>query len=426
MPSVQVNDVRGIDDVPGLRQELDMLHQLLRAAVGAATPPLHHILVIGQSNANGGGTVALSTSTPTFSPQPLMFNGGTRPGGTGLTSLVPLVESTGGAQSGAETICSGMARQLAVLQPSRQFVFSVAARDGTRYLSLKKGTAAYSDALAQVTAAKAIAESRQQPYSVAALCLLHGETDIDFNNTNYAANLLEWQTDFNGDIKAITGQSQDIPMFACQQSYRKTDAETSQTAYNVYQAWKTSPASVVLLGARYTYGCQTGTQSSLHISSHAQRWHGGLYAEAISARVFNSVDWKPLTPIAGQVTLSGSTVVVNLNVPQPPVRIMHDYVGRVGANHGFTFWDDSGSPPTVTDVSVSGPSQLTLTLSAAPTGTVGSRRVRYAWGAGTLSSQSGPYFGTIRGSICDTEVRSSQIDGLPMRNWMAIFEESVS
>jgi hypothetical protein len=404
-----------------------MRSRFLRARRRGPTE-INHILVIGQSNANGGGAVALSTSTPAYSPQPLMFNGGLRPGGVGgnMTSFVPLVESTTGAQSGAETICSGMARQLNVLVPSKQFSFSVAALDSSQYSAIKKGTATYTNSITQVTNARTLAVAAGKTFRVAAICCLHGEQDILFNNTNYAANLIEWQSDYQTDILAITGQGGTIPMFVCQQSHNPCNGSSAPTAQYCYDAWKTQPTKVILLGARYLYGCQTQTASNLHISSYGQRWHGGLYAEAIAARVYNSVDWKPLTPIAGQVTRSGATIVANFNVPQPPIQLKYDWVSKVGANHGFTFTDDSGSPPTVTAVAVTGAAQLTLTLSGTPTGTQGSQKLRYAWGAGTSAGNAGPHYATIRGNVCDTEVRSSLIDGLPLRNWCAIFEEAVT
>jgi hypothetical protein len=389
--------------------------------------PLYHVLVIGQSNANGGGDLLLSTDTPGYTPQPLMFNGGVRPGGTGenLASLVPLVESSGGAQSGSETICRGMARQLNVLYPGAQFLFSVSAQGGANYTVMKKGTAIYADAIAQVTAAKNLAAAAGRQYKVVAICNLHGEQDQAANNTSYAANLLEWQTDYETDIKAITGQSGTIPMFVDQQSYSACDGAVAPTPQYVYNAWKSQPEKLILFGARYLYGCQNGSSSNLHISSYGQRWHGSLWAEAINAKCLLAQSWKPLSPIAGQVTLSGSTITVNLNVPNPPVQLAYDWVGRVGANHGFTYFDDT-SPPSVTGVTVSGPAQLTVTLSGTPTGTVGSRKLRYAWGNGTSPGTAGPNYGTIRGNVCDTSVRNSLIDGLPLRNWMCIFEEAVT
>ncbi len=403
-----------------------MLSRWLMASANQVLP-LYHILVVGQSNANGGGGSLLSTATPSYSPQPLMFNNGVRPGGSAgnIASLVPLVESAGGDQAGAETICSGMAKQLNVLYQQAQFLFSIAAIGGTAYSAMKKGTTTYNNVLAQVTAAKAIAQADNRQYKVLAICNLHGEQDQLINNTSYAANLIEWQSDYETDIKAITGQAGTIPMFVDQQSSNPCSGDSAPTPKYVYDAWKSQPAKVVLLGARYTYQPAV-TVSNLHFSSYGQRWHGGLFAEAVYSRCILGADWKPLTPIAGQVTLSGTTITVNLNVPHPPVQLKYDWVGRVGASHGFTFTDDSGSPPTVTDVTVSGPSQLSLTLSGAPTGSAPSRKLRYAWGDSTTDSQAGPLYKFLRGNVCDTEVRNSTIDGLPLRNWLAIFEEAVT
>lgn len=379
----------------------------------------NHILVIGQSNAVGaaGGVV---TTTPPSTPTPLMFSTGLNAGGTGLTSLVPLAEST------SETVCSGFAQLMRTLHPDKTFIFSISAEGGNSYNAMRKGTTRYNNALAQITAARSIALAAGGTYRCAALVCLHGEQDELLNNTSYGANLITWQTDYDTDIKAITGQTQDIPLFACQQvgasNSTPSGAGAGASAIQLYNAWKSQPSKVVLVGSRYLYGCQQGTFSNLHISPWAQRWHGQFYANFVSRRVFNSQNYRPLSPIPGQITLSGSTITARFNVEHPPIQIAFDWVGRVGNNCGFTFFDDSGSPPSVTSVTVASNDTLTIQLSGTPTGSIGSRRLRYAYG----TSSRGPMAGSTRGNICDSNTLVSPVDGLPLRNWLVIFEEVVT
>lgn len=62
-----------------------------------------------------------------------------------------------------------------------------------------------------------------------------------------------------------------------------------------------------------------------------------------------------------------------------PVALDSDWLGAIAAgtaNAGFTFTDDSGAPPAIASVAVSGPAQLTITLAAVPTGA--NQKLRYA------------------------------------------------
>lgn len=404
--------------------------RLAGSATVTPDPTVYHLLLIGQSNAEGSdGYPALSTAAAGVTPQPLMFSTGIRSGTSGLTSFAPLVESDDGSQNG-ETIAWGMTRYLAT-KSGKTILVSCSALDGARYDQLNKGQAIYNNSISQVTAAKNVCAGLGRPYRVLGLCCLHGEADQAFLRTNYDTNLAQWRSDYDADIKAVTGQSEDVLFFFDQQvsapAGQSGVGTTTATAYRGWLAHKANPSKMAMVGARYLYnGPDTGAAATggiVHLGRYSYRWHGHRFGRAIHDLAFGAGAWRPVSPVPGQITLSGVTVTANFYVPDPPLVL--DFAQVVKNSTllcGFSFFDDSGSPPAVTAVSVSGPTQLTLTLASAPTGTAGSWRLRGGWGNTSLSG--GPIVGANRINLRDSSAETAA-DGSPLHNWCVIFEEQV-
>jgi hypothetical protein len=90
---------------------------------------------------------------------------------------------------------------------------------------------------------------------------------------------------------------------------------------------------------------------------------------------------------------------------------------------GFSFWDDSASPPTVTAATVVNQTQVQLTLSGTPSGTLASQKVRYCWGT-NANNNSYSTLGPLRGNLRDSDPAIGP-DAHPLWNWCAIFEMAV-
>src|SRR5207302_7618456 len=93
---------------------------------------------------------------------------------------------------------------------------------------------AYDESLRQVTDGKAIATAMGKSYVVRMVTAIHGESDdfayatatqeFPLDGTdgtpaaikNYADGLVEWQHDYEAGIKAITGQTQAVPLLISQ------------------------------------------------------------------------------------------------------------------------------------------------------------------------------------------------------------------
>ena len=184
---------------------------------------VNHVLSTGQSLSVGAtGTPPISTSQPFAN---LMFANGAIPGATNLTAFAPLIEGrvADGTNPDVETMSAGLANlvtkmardELLVGQPadktSHDLLVSVHGIGGTAYSGLKKGTGAFAAGMEQAKAGFNLAKALGKSYVVRAVTTVHGETDHVENNAAYENNLLEWQADYEKDVKALTGQYRPDP-----------------------------------------------------------------------------------------------------------------------------------------------------------------------------------------------------------------------
>lgn len=210
------------------------------------------MLGTGQSLSLGMmGTPPISTAQPYDNR---MFDTGLT--GAEATSFVPLVEGARCAGRDArvrhgEPRGDALAR---VLHRPYDLLVSLHGVSGASYPMLEKGTEPYARGLAQVTTAKAIAAREGKRHVVRAITVVHGESDGWQNwNTEYDRALVQWQSDYEQEIRAITGQTEPVPMFHSQYS-GWTPVEP--TPYSVIpgaqlEAHARAPGKVVLVGPKY-------------------------------------------------------------------------------------------------------------------------------------------------------------------------------
>ncbi len=344
-----------------------------------STPSYVHFIVTGQSNAKG------STGYPLIphvgSPVGRMFNGGVYPRAVGanLLSFVPLVEGTPvsefppGSDLG-ETPATGCAQALKAAFPIHTCLFSNVGGAGAFLNQINKGTTPYSDSIAQITAAKAISNILGVSYRVGGIILVHGETDEQFATSTYGALLTAFQADYDTDIKAITGQSEMVRVFFTQQGgyhldqYNNTPTNANSSNIQMYNAWRANPNKIVMVGNRNWYDSTDG----LHHTASGFHWMGEVFGAVISKVAFEGVAWETIYPLSA--VLTGSQIVVNFQVPAPPLKANYVLM-PYQKNMGFFFQDDAGPSVTVTDAVITGPSQVTLQLSGTPSGST--RRLKY-------------------------------------------------
>ncbi len=332
-----------------------------------------------------------------------MFNAGVNPGGTGLTSLVPLLEAT--TETPASAAANGM---ITANNEGQTVIASGHGVSGTAYSGIKKSgsTSAFANGMAQITAAKALALAAGKTYRVSAVMVIHGETDHQNGNSNYQANLVEFQGNYETDAKAITGQTGIIPMFICQvASWTKYGQTTSLIPGAQIGAAEANPTKIFLVCPKYFLPYQT---DGIHLTNTGEMRLGQYYAKAIAA-VLAGGSWQPVRPLT--VTRSGAIITVKFNVPAGQLVFDTTNVTNPG-NYGFEY-TDAGTPPAISNVQITDFDTVQITLASTPSGS--SKKIRYAW-TGTANANAGPTTGA-RGCLRDT-------DTLP--NWCVNFEKAVA
>jgi hypothetical protein len=422
---------------------------------------LNHILSTGQSNSTAnGGSAPVSTTQPY---QNRMFNTGvmsmqncTGEGCTTYqtpTSLVPLIENDSFFAYTVETASSGLANQATRLARATYFagnpvtdthdvMVSLHGRSGNAYPCIRRGGCPFwypgktfvwpfAQGMREVADAKALANAAGLTYAVRAVTIIHGESD-HYGYTNlypmsgadgtpgkirdYADGIIEMQADYEAGVLPITGQTVPVPMLVAQMHSWVGDTATnwSRVTRDQYLAHKRAPGKVVLVCPTYnlTFG------DPLHFTNTQNRRLGEYFAKAYAKIVMAGEVWEPVRP--KQVSRVGNVIRIQYHVPEPPLVLDTTRVVDPG-NYGFEFSDNSGAPATITQVAVTGPDTVEITLSKVPTGTA--QYVRYAYTRQGGSTNPGPTTG-VRGNLRDSDATPS-LYGNDLQNWGVTFEELV-
>ncbi|QQS22703.1 fibronectin type III domain-containing protein [bacterium] len=363
---------------------------------------LNHILSTGQSLSTGtNGAPALSTTQPYSN---LMLNG---------ASLVNLVES------GVETMSSALANTLTSLSPGGNYQ-SVVTRHGvggTAYSGLKKGTGPYSTGMTQVTNVKNAATALGRVARVVGVTTIHGESDhLAGNSAAYESYLVQWQNDYETDVKAITGQSGDIPLFTDQMSsHTGYNAATSGIPIAQLSASENNPDEIILVGPKYFLNYS----DSAHLTAASYRWLGEYYGKVMKKVLIDHQDWRPLSP--DSIVRTGNVILANFHVPGGELAFDTTIVSAK-ANYGFEYYDSTSSA-TISSVEILDGDTVKITLSGTPTGS--NQRLRYAY-TGTPGSQPGASVaGSARGNLRDTDSTPS-LHGNTLYNWAVHFDKAIT
>ncbi len=433
---------------------------------------INHVLITGQSNSvSNGGNPELSTEQPFGN---LMFDTGvmSMQGGfddpsnhasarksscdsEGCTSyqnpksFVPLVEGDNYYDYKVETSASGLANQVSSLVkekyigkvrnlPSKHDVLvSLHGRSGNTYQCLRKGGCnykadyflAFEQGMREVTDAKAVAASLGKSYVVRAVAAIHGESDhysytsgtTEFplagtdgtadKIADYSDGVVEWQRDYETEIKKITGQKEPVFMFISQIS-GWNDSVTSKVAQFQLDAHVKAAGKVFLIGPSYQLPIAS---DCLHYTNEGERRLGEYFAKAYARVIFEGQPWEPVRPKT--IMRDGAVITVVFHVPKPPLAFDTELVAPAD-NQGFTF--DDGAETKITNVELTGPDTVEIMLDKAPVGA--NARLRYA-----MNQTPGTCIGTpqgARGNLRDSDDTKSR-NGYDLHNWAVHFDLAV-
>jgi hypothetical protein len=265
-----------------------------------------------------------------------------------------------------ETPHSGMANELSAMWRARGGDYitahSVVGVGGALLIYIQKGTGSYKAGLSEAKAFTQLAKAAGKTYGVAGIVLTHGESDS--GTVDYGAGIYKLWQDYNADLKAVTGQTRDVVLFASQQS--STPAKGDSSAVQLWRAGVDHPGQLVCIGPKYQYAHLDG----LHMTGPGYVGLGEKHAEVFDLVVNQSVPWKPLGP--NKVSRAGAVITIDLDVPNPPLA----WDTHISASHqgdhtawskgrGFEVADGAGADVAIASVEIRGAS-VVLTLAQAP------------------------------------------------------------
>lgn len=381
---------------------------LLFFAVGLQAQQINQIMQLGQSLCLGAlGTPTLTTTQPYSN---LMLSG---------SSFIALVNTTleNPIAQAANTITKNS--MATVIAGNNECV------GGTDYAGLKKGTTPYTNGLTLLTNANTAAGNLSRAYKIVATMTTHGENNMF--DVAYEADLVQWQSDTETDFKVISGQSQAIPMFVDQVSTWNafaghqwpalTNDGTFQGAPLLqWGAARDYPGKFYMVGPKYQLPPASGDGTGLHLSNIGYRILGGMHAKAMKVVLVDGGTWRGLVP--RRLTISGAVITAQFWVPVGALVFDTTTVSDKGTSKGFEFYDNSGSPPAIDSVTLSGDT-ATITLHSTPTG--GNQRLRYAYtGSVTFAGTGDP--NAAHGNVRDNDTATNDA-GDSLFDWLITFDE---
>jgi hypothetical protein len=389
-------------------------------------PPFDWVGIIGTGQSlSVGVTAGVITTTQPFKNLKLVDRGPdpkypiTPDAGAPMWATTPLVEpirtNVPGSGPGfgdgqypnniqGETPHCGMANTLSAMWLARggqgDYVtaHSVVGWSGHCLVDIDKagGKRAYPASLNEARVWKGLAAAASKTFGYGGITLTHGECDA--SNASYGAGLFRFWQDYNADLKAITGQQQDVALLVSQQSTKATGAGGS--AVQVWKAGVDHPGQIVCTGPKYQYQYSA---DFLHLPAPGYERLGQKYAEVLDLVVNRKVAWRPLQP--NKVTRAGTTITVDFDVPNPPlvwdshITPPHQTANTEWANgKGFEVTDASGAHLAISRVAIQGAS-VVITLAADPARPV---TVGYALTQDGMGNQGGTNAG-LRGLLRDSD-----------------------
>jgi hypothetical protein len=330
----------------------------------------------------------------------------------------------------AQTPVSAMANALFKLEGATQtapfpMIELCAGVGGEPYSSLAQGTTIYNNMKSIVSGAIANAPAGMV-LNIPAVSYVQGEADSQAgtSRTTYASDLATLETNLTSDIETLTSQS-NAPMLLLTQETNSfgpfgSAANAAAILGAESDAAAAHPATIFLVTPNYVF--ENNAQQSGHLTARGYFYMGEYMARAYHKVVGSSQGglggtWE--APIeSGTVSNSGNIVTIPLSGGTAPYILDCSYVTSPnGACDGFSYTDNSSSPPTCSSVAVaSNGTSILMTLSSTPSHAV-SGTVEYAWPDGNTNEGAtttpGPTSG-LRGCLHDSDTYTSVIDGKPL------------
>lgn len=383
-----------------------------------------------------GSTVIFTKQALGVCPTPVFNNGGT--GVSGNIVVTVAGENQVGATVRGETPCVGTGEKfMKDIQESgfdfNQYQFhvllSAPGMGGTSIETLaNKNGIYYKRLLEDVTNGKRLANADGKTYACHAVSWIQGEANCSLGTSfdSYYTQMENLFNSLNTDIKAITGQTEDVHFYLYQtwcydwyyQGFHYPYVPLAQLAIslNKKNVHMVSPIYQFPLISDYT-----------HFTAEGSKWYGGYCGLVYKKVLIDGEDWKPIH--LTDYWLQGNNIYLKFYAPAYPLVFDTVNVKDRGISKGFQIREPNDTEQNsfldiINNVEIVRPDTIKITCSESPLG----KKLTYAInGTATPSNRADMGSGNLRDSSTDTFsfpiIENGQDVEHKLYNWCPLFEQ---
>jgi len=250
----------------------------------------------------------------------------------------------------------------------------------------QNGGGFYKTSLDDARRAKEQARARGEVFEIAALIWMQGEANGGSQGGIvpsrwkpelprpegqewYRDCLIAYRQQWSDELRAITDQAGEIPMFTYQTLGPAGEAQL--------MAVDCDP-NLRMVGPHYMVPSAldsrtaAGYGAAIHLSADGQRWYGEQVAKVVRRVLVEGESWQPLRPRIARIDPSRSSVLVDFLVPRPPLVIDDHFLaqeqseisGGFSSLCGFQIRNAAGAVVALTAVEVESPTSIRIKLTS--------------------------------------------------------------
>lgn len=142
----------------------------------------------------------------------------------------------------------------------------------------------------------------------------------------YRGQLIAYRRQWSDDLRAITGQEGEIPMFTYQTLGPAGEAQLMAADADPH---------LHLVGPHYAVPCALNSRygadrrgDAIHLAADGERWWGEQVAKVMDRVLRHGERWQPLRPRQAWLEEERTSVLVDFSVPRPPLVLDTDFLAR--------------------------------------------------------------------------------------------------
>lgn len=318
------------------------------------------VIMYGQSNADGIG------GYPAIHKKPHPRHLGPSQGVIGTFTLLGHVAQLNESEVYPNRGETGGYALIDSINTTGQYLIFTSALAGASYEQIKKGgtyihpgvpivfpsgTTVWDAMLIEVQLAKDYADTNNLSIGCRMVWFVHGEAPAGETRNKYRSNLQDLQRDFDNDVKAITGQSEDVHLYLSQSSYNTT-LGSFNTEIAIGQILADGDNGDKIHVVNPTYGLAPNVNSDKsHFTNVGHILNGTSAADAYS-RVEGVGSYSALKPVTAHADIPNGEIVITMTGVINELTL--DTRIEPVTDFGFKVYDTLNAPVSISSVIISG------------------------------------------------------------------------